>query len=94
MKSNSILRVLVALAASSSALGLYALEPGRPDPRTRTFLPPARVVWTSGDAVYGNRSVVKNAESLLQAFHLDLGFLIFVLLHSGTHPFLPICHDI
>ena len=69
MKSNSILRVLVALAASSSALGLYALEPGRPDPRTRTFLPPARVVWTSGDAVYGNRSVVKNAESLLLPRH-------------------------
>ena len=69
MKPNSILRVLVALAASSSALGLYALEPGRPDPRTRTFLPPARVVWTSGDAVYGNRSVVKNAESLLLPRH-------------------------
>ena len=52
MKSNSILRVIVALAASSSAFGLYALETGRADPRTRTFLPPARVVWTSGDAVF------------------------------------------
>ena len=69
MKSNSILRVLVALAASSSAFGLHALETGRADPRTRTFLPPARVVWTSGDAVYGNRSVVKNAESLLLPRH-------------------------
>ena len=69
MKSNSILRVLVALAASSSAFGLHALEPGRADPRTRTFLPPVRVVWTSGDAVYGNRSVVKNAESLLLPRH-------------------------
>ena len=58
MKPNSILRALVALAASSAAFGLHAQEPGRTDPRTRTFLPPARVVWTSGDAVYGNRSVV------------------------------------
>ena len=51
MKSNSIshagivARAIVALAASSSAFGLFALEPGRPDPRTRTFVPPARVVW-------------------------------------------------
>ena len=44
MKPNSILRALVALAASSAAFRLHAQEPGRPDPRTRTFLPPARVV--------------------------------------------------
>lgn len=66
MKNLREYKVIVALAASVSALGLFALEPGRPDPRTRTFLPPARVVWTSGDAVYGNRSSVKDAESLLK----------------------------
>ena len=71
-KSNGIsrtdiaVRAIVALAASFSAFVLFALEPGRPDPRTRTFLPPARVMWTSGDAVYGNRSLVKDAESLLK----------------------------
>ena len=75
MKSNRILRaglvarILVALVASSYAFGLFALEAERPDPRTRTFLPPARVVWTSGDAVYGNRSAVKDAESLLKPRH-------------------------
>ena len=72
MKSKSIfhagmaVRALVALAASSSAFGLFALEAERPDPRTRTFLTPARVVWTSGNAVYGSRSAVKDAESLLK----------------------------
>ena len=52
-----------------AAFRLFAAEPERPDPRTRTFVTPKRVVWTSGDAVYGNRSVVKNAESLLLPRH-------------------------
>ena len=54
------------LAAMSAAFGLCAAVPERMDPRTRTFLPPTRIVWTSGDAVYGNRSAVKDAESLLK----------------------------
>ena len=46
-------RAIVALVASFSALGLFALEPGRPDPRTRTFLPPVRVVWLNrGEALF------------------------------------------
>ena len=52
-----------------AAFTLFATVPERTDPRVRTFVSPARVVWTSGDSVYGNRSVVKNADSLLLPRH-------------------------
>jgi len=74
-KSNALfsagisVRAIASLVVLSAAFGLFATVPERQDPRTRTFLTPQRVVWTSGDNVYGNRSVVKNAESLLMPRH-------------------------
>ena len=70
-KSNALfsagisVRAIASLVVFSTAFGLFEVVPEKQDPRTRTFVTPTRVVWTSGDAVYGNRSVVKNAEWLL-----------------------------
>ena len=58
-------RAIASFTVVTAAFGLFAAVPDRADPRTRTFVTPKRVVWTSGDTVYGNRSVVKNAEWLL-----------------------------
>ena len=58
-------RAVASFTVVTAAFGLFAAVPDRADPRTRTFVTPKRVVWTSGDTVYGNRSVVKNAEWLL-----------------------------
>ena len=70
-KSNALfsaaisVRVIVFLGVLSTAFGLFATVPEKQDPRIRKFVTPTRVVWTSGDTVYGNRSIVKNAEWLL-----------------------------
>ena len=49
-----------------SAGGLFGLEPGQPDTRTRTFVAPTRIVWTSTTGAFGNQSSVANAEALLK----------------------------
>ena len=76
MKSNRIfcagasVRVIVALAASAPAFGLFALEADRPDPRTRTFVYPRRIVWQTGDdkgrAGWRERARAEKTERLLE----------------------------
>ncbi len=56
----------IAAIVMSAALGLWAIEPGQPDPRVRSFVAPTRVVWTSGQTGYNKQSSVVNAESLLK----------------------------
>ena len=74
-KSNALrlagvsVRTVASMSVLAAAFSLFATVPERQDPRVRTFVSPARVVWTSGDSVYGNRSVVKNADSLLLPRH-------------------------
>ena len=59
-KSNALchacvsVRIIASLTAMSVAFGLFAAVPDRQDSRTRTFVTPTRVVWTSGDSVYGH----------------------------------------
>ena len=74
-KSNALrlagvsVRTVASMSVLAAAFSLFATVPERQDPRVRTFVSPVRVVWTSGDTVYGNRSVVKNADSLLLPRH-------------------------
>lgn len=72
MMSNRLL--LKGLCAGSALFAgvLCAVAGGgaeKADPRTRTFVSPVRVVWTSQGATYGDRASVKDAEALLQPVH-------------------------
>lgn len=64
-----------ALAASVAFAGACAVASAavagneKADPRTRTFVTPVRVAWTSHGTAYGSRSSVKDAEALLRPAH-------------------------
>ena len=57
---------IICMGLCLAAGGTFAIEPGQPDPRVRSFVAPTRVVWTSGQTGYNKQSSVVNAESLLK----------------------------
>ncbi len=60
------MKIPVACLSLFLSCGLFGLEPGQPDVRTRTFVAPERILWTSGTDGQGGQSAVRNAESLLK----------------------------